>query len=107
MVELNDGLAQPVKRPPRPIFCRQDAPEVFGISGAVIGFRRKAVSLGVEYVEGNDGFFWTWWNADYELTDARVVIVAGLVQVIVAGYDPHHATAPARTTKRRKSTVIT
>lgn len=37
-------------------------------------FPNIAWSLGAEYVAGNDGFFWTWWNAGHELTDARVVI---------------------------------
>lgn len=41
---------------------------------SVDNFPTIAWSLRKKYVAGNDGFFWTWWNAEHELTDARVVI---------------------------------
>lgn len=56
MVELNaEGLAQPVKRPKAPLLRRQDAPEVWSISGAVFAFRRDFLDATSYVYDGRVG----------------------------------------------------
>jgi N-acylneuraminate cytidylyltransferase/CMP-N,N'-diacetyllegionaminic acid synthase len=55
MVEVAEGLARPVKTPPRPLTRRQDAPPVWSISGSVFGFRREFLDRGDYIYDGRVG----------------------------------------------------